>query len=390
MNPAMMNPRMAMMNRMPHMMTPHGPMGNLPMGMMGGNRGPPGMGMSGPPGGPPMGMGPGGPGMPTSGQFNPMSSPGPNPMGMNTDSGTGPGIPPSGQSGPGGPGGPGQPGQVPPTSVSMPNNWPMMNGNQPTPFNPQQFNQQQPPPPTSVSDFNPSSFGDINPSSFNSTAPPTTSGAGGLPPGGALPPGQPATNPAVNNPTGQSQSSNTPALPDLDTSNLDGLDIPTGVDTTTPNSQSAMDINNILGNLTSDAPPSATGGNVVAPSTVGAPPQTAPPSGDVGLAPPVSTSSLPTSIPSSVPNPSEPNPTQIQPPENVEKVPTPPSSIAPPPNTTTPQPTTDDQQQQQQPMTDSVAPSEPAPSLQGATPQPPIGLETTDQSNPNNEPTETE
>ena len=153
MNPAMMNPRMAMMNRMPHMMTPHGPMGNLPMGMMGGNRGPPGMGMSGPPGGPPMGMGPGGPGMPTSGQFNPMSSPGPNPMGMNTDSGTGPGIPPSGQSGPGGPGGPGQPGQVPPTSVSMPNNWPMMNGNQPTPFNPQQFNQQQPPPPTSVNEL---------------------------------------------------------------------------------------------------------------------------------------------------------------------------------------------------------------------------------------------
>ena len=147
-----------------------------------------------------------------------------------------------------------------------------------------------------------------------------------------------------------------------------------------------------LGNLTSDAPPSATGGNVVAPPTVGAPPQTAPPSGDIGLAPPVSTSSLPTSIPSTVPNPSEPNPTQIQPPENVEKVPTPPSSIAPPPNTTTPQPTTDDQQQQQQqqPMTDSVVPSEPASSLQGATPQPPIGLETTDQSNPNNEPTETE
>ena len=75
-----------------------------------------------------------------------MSQPGSNPMGMNTDSGTGPGTP-GGQTGPSGPG---QPGQGPPTSVSMPNNWPMMNGDQPTPFNPQQFNQQQPPPPTSV------------------------------------------------------------------------------------------------------------------------------------------------------------------------------------------------------------------------------------------------
>ena len=103
-----------------------------------------------------------------------------------------------------------------------------------------------------VSDFNPSSFGDINPSSFNSTPNvPTTSGANQQ----QSVPGGPQTNPqgvgGVNNqPPGQSQPNNTPALPDLDTSNLDGLDIPTGVDTSvgvTPSSQSAMDINNILG-----------------------------------------------------------------------------------------------------------------------------------------------
>ena len=102
-----------------------------------------------------------------------------------------------------------------------------------------------------MSDFNPSSFGDINPSSFNSTPNvPTTSGANQQSvPGG---PGQ-NPNPAVgvNQQPGQSQPNNTPALPDLDTSNLDGLDIPTGVDTSgvTPSSQSAMDINNILGNI---------------------------------------------------------------------------------------------------------------------------------------------
>lgn len=372
MNPAMINPRMMMNPRMPHMMTPHGPMGNLPMGMMG-NRGP--MGMGGPPGGP-MGMGPGGPGMPSSGQFNPMASPQPgvNPMTMNTDS-TGPGgIPTSGQTGPGGPG----PGQVPQTSVSMPNNWPMMNGNQP--FNPQQFNQQQPPPPTSVSDFNPSSLGDINPSSFNTTPNvPTTSCAIQQ----SISGGQ-SMHPAVGvNQSGQSRPNHTSALPDLDTSNLDGLDIPTGVDTSgvTPNSQSAMDINNILGNLTSDAPPSATGGSV---QSTHQPVHTAPSSGqnDAGL-PPVSTSSLPTSIPSSVPPPTEPNPTQIpsmEIKENVEKIPTPPNSIAPP--TTTPT-----QPDENQPMTDSVAPPEPPPPLvpQGGTP----GLET-NESNPNNEPTETE
>ena len=110
--------------------------------------------------------------------------------------------------------------------------------------------------------------------------------------------------------------------------------------------------------------------------------QTAPPSGqnDVGL-PPVSTSSLPTSMPSSVPQPpTEPNPTQIPSMEmKEEKVPTPPNSIAPP--TTTPT-----QPDENQPMTDSVAPPEPPPPLpQGGTP----GLET-NESNPNNEPTETE
>ena len=104
-----------------------------------------------------------------------------------------------------------------------------------------------------VSDFNPSSFGDINPSSFNSTPNvPTTSGANQQ---SAIPGGPGQTNPSavgVNQQPGQTQNpNNTPALPDLDTSNLDGLDIPTGVDTSgvTPTSQSAMDINNILGKL---------------------------------------------------------------------------------------------------------------------------------------------
>ena len=115
--------------------------------------------------------------------------------------------------------------------------------------------------------------------------------------------------------------------------------------------------------------------------------QTAPPSGqnDVGI-PPVSTSSLPTSSSSVPPNPTEPNQTQIptmdQMKENIEKVPTPPNSIAPPGITTSTQP------DENQPMTDSVAPPEPPPPNplpQGGTP----GLET-NESNPNNEPTETE
>ena len=82
------------------------------------------------------------------------------------------------------------------------------------------------------------------------------------------------------------------------------------------------------------------------------------------------------------PNQPEPNPTQIpqmEMKENIEKVPTPPNSIAPPTTTTPTQP------DENQPMTDSVAPPEPPPPLpQGGTP----GLET--ESNPNNEPTETE